>query len=89
MHVDSGLRLGGEEAPPPETPVRPAERGPAGSLEQDKELMAIFERTYGKVEQRAFQAPEEARPHQPGWGRSTASGHRSRGRSTFWWMDTM
>ena len=30
-------------------------RGPAGSLEQDKELMAIFERTYGKVEQRAFQ----------------------------------
>ena len=49
MHVDSGLRLGGEEAPPPE------ERGPAGSLEQDKELMAIFERTYGKVEQRAFQ----------------------------------
>ena len=55
MHVDSGLRLGGEEAPPPETPVRPAERGPAGSLEQDKELMAIFERTYGKVEQRAFQ----------------------------------
>ena len=55
MHVDSSLRLGGEEAPPPETPVRPAERGPAGSLEQDKELMAIFERTYGKVEQRAFQ----------------------------------
>ena len=55
MHVDSGQRLGGEEAPPPETPVRPAERGPAGSLEQDKELMAIFERTYGKVEQRAFQ----------------------------------
>ena len=55
MHVDSGLRLGEEEAPPPETPVRPAERGPAGSLEQDKELMAIFERTYGKVEQRAFQ----------------------------------
>ena len=44
-----------EEAPPPETPVRPAERAPAGSLEQDKELMAIFERTYGKVEQRAFQ----------------------------------
>ena len=55
MHVDSSLRLGGREAPPPETPVRPAERGPAGSLEQDKELMAIFERTYGKVEQRAFQ----------------------------------
>ena len=28
-------------------------RGP--SLEQDKELQALFERTYGKVEQRAFQ----------------------------------
>ena len=62
MHVDSGLRLGGEEAPPPETPVRPAERGPAGSLEQDKELMAIFERTYGKVERGAFRPqPKPAR----------------------------
>ncbi len=57
MHVDSGLRLGME--PPKETPSAPAGgqrtcRG--GSLEQDKELLAVFERTYGKVERdRPFQ----------------------------------
>ena len=56
MHVDSGLRLGVE--PKQEEPAGPAGgrreyRG--GSLEQDKELQAIFERTYGKVETKAFQ----------------------------------
>ena len=50
MHLDSGLKLG-MEGPPPE-PAAPAagersRRG--GSLEQDKELQAVFERTYGKV----------------------------------------
>ena len=70
---------GREEAPPPGTPVRPAEQGPAGSLEQDKELMAIFERTYGKVEQRAFQ-PQKKPARTSLDGGSTASGHRSRGR---------
>lgn len=30
-------------------------RAAAGSLEQDKELLAIFESTYGKVERRAFE----------------------------------
>lgn len=56
MHVDSGLRLGGEvkaEAPPAPAGGERAYRG--GSLEQDKELQAIFERTYGKVERQAFQ----------------------------------
>ena len=57
MHVDSGLRLG-EKTPVPE-PSAPSGgeriyRG--GSLEQDKELLAVFERTYGKVERMdAFQ----------------------------------
>ncbi len=57
-HVDSGLSL---DAPPPEEaapappPARPMDRGL--SLEQDKELLAIFERTYGKVERRAFAPP--------------------------------
>ena len=57
-HVDSGLSL---DAPPPEEeapappPTRPMDRGL--SLEQDKELLAIFERTYGKVERRAFAPP--------------------------------
>ena len=55
MHVDSGLRLGAEpeRETPDSAPVRRRDTG--GSLEQDKELLAIFERTYGKVEHRAFQ----------------------------------
>ncbi len=53
-HVTSGLELGREavdEDGDGPAPVRAA----AGSLEEDKELMAIFERTYGKVAPRAFQ----------------------------------
>ncbi len=38
-------------------------RGLGGPLAEDKELMAIFERTYGKVSQRAFDKPE--RPYKP------------------------
>ena len=57
-HAASGLSL--EEAPPPEEvpappPVRRRDSGL--SLEQDKELLAIFERTYGKVERRSFTPP--------------------------------
>ena len=57
-HVDSGLSL---DPPPPEedapspAPARSVDRGL--SLEQDKELLAIFERTYGKVERRSFAPP--------------------------------
>ena len=61
-HVDSGLRLG--EEPPEEeaSPPRPRPQSYAGSLEQDKELQAIFERTYGKVERNAFRPqPKPAR----------------------------
>ena len=61
-HVDSGLRLG--EEPPEEeaAPPRPRPSSCAGSLEQDKELQAIFERTYGKVERNAFRPqPRPAR----------------------------
>src|SRR5699024_5609164 len=55
MHVDSGLRLEeqGEEEPAAPAGGQMERRGP--SLEQDKELQALFERTYGKVERRAFQ----------------------------------
>ena len=62
-HADSGLRLG-EEEPPEEAsaPARPRSQSYAGSLEQDKELQAIFERTYGKVERGAFRPqPRPAR----------------------------
>ncbi len=56
MHVDSGLRLGVEEqAPQPTAPAGGQREYRGGSLEQDKELQAIFERTYGKVETKAFQ----------------------------------
>ena len=60
MHVDSGLCL--EKAEEVEAPPA-ARRAPAGyahSLEQDKELQAIFERTYGPVKRRDFQP--QARP---------------------------
>ncbi len=51
MHVDSGLRLG-MEPPAPESalPTGGARAQQGGSLEQDKELLAVFERTYGKVD---------------------------------------
>ena len=54
-HVDSGLSL--DKPPEPEPPAAPARRTPSSpglSLEQDKELMAIYERTYGKVERNSF-----------------------------------
>ena len=51
MHVDSGLRLGME--PPAAQASSPAggqRQYRGGSLEQDKELQAVFERTYGKID---------------------------------------
>ena len=53
-HVDSGLRLG-ETGPEGEKSAPAQRRTYADSLARDKELQAIFERTYGKVEPRAFQ----------------------------------
>ena len=61
-HVDSGLRLGREPVQEDTAPVRPRPVSYAASLEQDKELQAIFERTYGKVERDAFRPrPKPAR----------------------------
>ena len=56
-HVSSGLTLDApqEEEVSSPAPARSLDRGL--SLEQDKELLAIFERTYGKVERRAFTPP--------------------------------
>ena len=75
MHVDSGLRLGQEEAA--EAPVARAPAAPAtysGAQALDKELQAIYERTYGPVKRRdLFQpAPKQER---------TASSGESRPRS--------
>ena len=59
MHLDSGVRLGSAEpAEAAETP-EPPRRHEAASYESDKELQSIFERTYGKVERKAF---EPAKP---------------------------
>ena len=52
-HVDSGLRL---DAPVRQQSGPPAPRSaPASGLAGEKELMSIFEQTYGKVERRSFQ----------------------------------
>jgi len=53
MHVHSGIDLNPKEDVQPSEPTR--RRTSGGSIEQDKELLAIFERTYGKVERRAFE----------------------------------
>ena len=59
MHVDSGWRAEGETAP-----EQPAPAAPALSYEShaalEKELMAIFERTYGPVKPRAFRPAPKA-----------------------------
>ena len=57
-HVDSGLRLGAEQEPEPQP--GPAVRRPvSGGVEQDEELRAIFERTYGPIRR---QVPQPMRP---------------------------
>ncbi|MBQ1805028.1 MAG: NYN domain-containing protein, partial [Oscillospiraceae bacterium] len=53
MHLSSGLSTQAEEAPEMPSPVRRTDSGTGFS--QDKELQSIFERTYGKVEYRAFE----------------------------------
>ncbi len=42
--------------------VRQTSRGGGRALEDDKELMAIFERTYGKVRERGFQPYRKSKP---------------------------
>ncbi|MCI8539587.1 MAG: GTP-binding protein [Oscillospiraceae bacterium] len=56
MHIDTGLRLDQAAEPEPEAP--PVRRTSyAGSAAEDKELQAIFERTYGPVKRRDFRPP--------------------------------
>ena len=87
-HVDSGLSL--DKPLEPETPAAPVRRSssnPGLSLEQDKELLAIYERTYGKVE-RNSSGPSPNLPA-PAWtSGSTTSRPRTRDRSTCWWTAT-
>jgi small GTP-binding protein len=55
MQVDSGLRLGPRAVEPEPDIPRSSRTDRPGGLEQDKELQALFERTYGKVERQGFQ----------------------------------
>ena len=55
VHCDSGIRLGTEEAEQEEAPLPRRGVGALGAYAEDKELQSIFERTYGKVERRAFE----------------------------------
>ena len=62
MHLPSCLSKQSDSAPEPETPGRLSRSHYHGSLEEDKELMAIFERTYGKIDrnpQQALYTPKE------------------------------
>ena len=58
-HVDSGLRLGKQAAAETAAPRVRTVSTYAGPIEQDKELQAIFERTYGPVKRQTFLPPKE------------------------------
>lgn len=55
VHCDSGILLGGETAGETAAPLSRRGAGAGGAYAADKELQEIFERTYGKVEHRAFE----------------------------------
>lgn len=59
-HVDSGVRLEADE--PEEQPVS-VRRGapPSSGLDDDKKLRALFERTYGPIKDRGFEAFQQSR----------------------------
>ena len=60
--VDSGWRPEGTDIKPEETaPQRRAVSAYAGTAAQDKELQAIFERTYGAVKRKEFIPPKAPR----------------------------
>ena len=60
--VDSGWRLEGTEVEPEAAaPQRRAASAYAGTAAQDKELQAIFERTYGAVKRKKFMPPKPPR----------------------------
>ena len=55
VHCDSGLRLSEEARKEESAPAARRGAGAGGAYAADKELQEIFERTYGKVEHRAFE----------------------------------
>lgn len=69
-HVDSGIRLNAPEPSAEEPPVFRRSETYAGTIEQERELQAIFERTYGPVKRRDFLPPKA--PRRPAAGESAA-----------------
>ena len=70
VHVDSGVCLGEEEPEEEEGPARPRPAvSYADGLAQDKELQAIFERTYGPVKRRTFTPPPPRAEGRPAEGK--------------------
>ncbi len=69
MHLDSGWRTEEEKAAKEAArPVYQPDLGYAGNAALDKELQAIFERTYGPVKTHAFRpAPKAAQPKEKPW----------------------
>ena len=67
MHLENRVRLEAEEEPPAPAPApAPAARPASGSLEEDAQLAAIFERTYGPVQRRElFRSAREQTPAPP------------------------
>ncbi len=66
-HVSSGIRLESAPEPPNETAPASSSRRPTAapyprSKEEEAQLQAIFERTYGQVKRRAFQPTPKAPP---------------------------
>ena len=59
-HVDSGVRLEQDEMETQPAPVRRA-AAPSSGLDDDKELRALFERTYGPIKDRGFEAFRQSR----------------------------
>ena len=58
MHVESGIRLAGaEQSGEPQRRRAPERSVYRGTLEEDKELEAIFTRTYGAQKPRSFDPP--------------------------------
>ena len=55
VHCDSGLRLGKEAPEEADATIPRRGVGAGGAYAADRELQDIFERTYGKVERRAFE----------------------------------
>ena len=60
-HVVSGVRLSAPKAEEAKEPETRRSAAYAGTIEQDKELQAIFERTYGTVKRRDFLPPKAPR----------------------------